>query len=49
VRGLCARCRGDQTFGQRTDPLVEQYRNELLAVLKEAARLADDLTAASGR
>jgi hypothetical protein len=50
VRGLCARCRGDRQFCQRTDALVERYRKDLAAALEEAAKLAAELTAsAAGR
>jgi hypothetical protein len=45
VRGLCERCRGDRVFRQRTDALVEQFRKELPAVLKEAAKLGEELAA----
>jgi len=44
VRGLCARCRGDRQFGQRTDALAEQFRKELPAVLREAAKLGEEMT-----
>jgi hypothetical protein len=46
VRSLCVRCRGDRQFKARTDALVEQYRNELPAVLAEAKKLSEDLVAA---
>jgi hypothetical protein len=50
VRGLCPRCRGDRVFRQRTDALVEQFRKDLPAVLKEADKLSAELTASvSGR
>jgi hypothetical protein len=45
VRGLCARCRGDRQFQQRTDALVERFRKDLPAVLKEGDKLSDELTA----
>jgi hypothetical protein len=45
VRGLCPRCRGDRVFRQRTDALVEQYREDLPVVLKEAAKLEEELAA----
>lgn len=45
VRGLSARCRGDQQFRQRTDALAEQFRKDLPAVLGEANKLAEQLTA----
>jgi hypothetical protein len=45
VRDLCPRCRGDRTFNTRTDALVDQYRKELPAVLKEADKLSEDLAA----
>ena len=47
VRGLCARCRGDRQFGQRTDALAEQFRKELPAVLREADKLSEELTASA--
>ena len=46
VRGLCPRCRGDRVFRQRTDARVEQFRKDLPAVLRDANKLADELTAA---
>jgi hypothetical protein len=50
VRGLCPRCRGDRVFRQRTDDLVERFRKDLPAVLKEADKLSAELTASvSGR
>jgi hypothetical protein len=50
VRGLCARCRGDRVFQQRTDALVERYQKDLPAVLKEANKLSEDLaTSVAGR
>jgi hypothetical protein len=49
VRGLCARCRGDRVFRQRTDTLIEQYRKDLPAVLKEADALSAELTASMSR
>jgi len=45
IRGLSARCRGDRVFTRRTDALAEQYRKDLPALLKEAAKLGEDLTA----
>jgi hypothetical protein len=45
VRGLSERCRGDRQFKQRTDALVEQYRKDLPAVLNEANKLAEEITA----
>jgi hypothetical protein len=45
IRGLSERCRGDRVFNARTDALVERFRKELPAVLKEADKLADELTA----
>jgi hypothetical protein len=37
-------------FRQRTDALVEQYREDLPAILKEAAKLGEELTtSAAGR
>jgi hypothetical protein len=45
VRGLCPRCRGDR----RTDALVEQFRKELPAVLREAGKLGEELTASATR
>jgi len=44
IRGLSARCRGDRQFRQRTDALIEQYRKDLPAVLKEAGKLGAELT-----
>jgi hypothetical protein len=38
--------RGDRAFRQRTGALVEQFRKELPAVLKEAAKLEEKPTAA---
>jgi len=50
VRGLCPRCRGDRVFRERTDALVERFRKDLPAVLKEAHKLSAELTASvSGR
>jgi HEAT repeat protein len=50
IRGLCARCRGDRAFRQRTDALVERFRKDLPAVVSEAAKLSAELTASvSGR
>jgi hypothetical protein len=46
VRGLCPRCRGDRVFRQRTDALVERFRKDLPVVLRDANKLADELTAA---
>lgn len=46
IRGACVRCRGDRQFKQRTDALVEQFRKDLPAVLKEAAKLEAELVAA---
>jgi hypothetical protein len=46
VRGLCARCRGDRTFRQRTDALIERFRKDLPALLSEANKLDEELTAA---
>jgi hypothetical protein len=46
VRGLCPRCRGDRVFTKRTDALIEQFRKDLPAVLKEANKLGEELTAA---
>jgi hypothetical protein len=45
IRGLCPRCRGDRVFRQRTDALVEKFRKDLPAVLKEADKLSAELTA----
>jgi hypothetical protein len=45
IRGLSARCRGDRVFRQRTDALMEQFRKDLPALLKEADKLSDELTA----
>jgi len=44
IRGLSERCGGDQRFRQRTDALVEQFRKELPAVLREAAKLGEEMT-----
>jgi hypothetical protein len=50
VRGLCERCRGDRTFRQRTDALIEPFRKELPAVPREAGKLGEELAAsATGR
>jgi hypothetical protein len=50
VRGLCERCRGDRTFRQRTDALIEQFRKDLPTVLREAKKLGEELAAsATGR
>jgi hypothetical protein len=50
VRGLCARCRGDRVFRQRTEALIERFRKDLPAVLSEANKLGEELTASvSGR
>jgi hypothetical protein len=50
IRGLCARCRGDRAFRQRTDELMAKFRKDLPAVLAESRKLADELVAsASGR
>jgi hypothetical protein len=50
IRGLCPRCRGDRVFRQRTDALVERFRKDLPALLKEADKLSAELTASvSGR
>ncbi len=45
VRGLCPSYRGDRHFRQRIDALMEQFRRELPAVLKEADKFAAELTA----
>jgi hypothetical protein len=50
VRGLCARCRGDRVFTARTDALIEQFRKDLPAALREARKLGEELAAsAAGR
>ena len=49
VRGLSERCRSDRVFRQRTDTLTEQFRKDLPTVLKEAAKLSDELVAAVAR
>jgi hypothetical protein len=50
IRGLCERCRGDRTFRQRTDALIEQFRKDLPTVLREAKKLGEELAAsATGR
>ena len=49
IRGMCARCRGDRQFTQRTDALIEQFRKELPAVLREANKLGEELTTAVRR
>jgi hypothetical protein len=43
VRGLCVRRRGDRQFKARTDALVERFRKELPAVLREAKKLGEEL------
>jgi hypothetical protein len=45
IRGLCERCRGDRYFRQRTDALLEKFKKDLPAVLQEAAKLGEELTA----
>jgi hypothetical protein len=45
VRGLCERCCGDRQFTKRTDALLERFRKELPAVLKEANKLGEELKA----
>jgi hypothetical protein len=45
VRGLCRRCRSDRRFTRRTDALIEQFRKDLSAVLKEADKLSAELVA----
>jgi hypothetical protein len=45
IRGLCPRCRGDRQFNQHTNALTEQFRRDLPAVLREANKLAEELTA----
>ena len=45
IRGLSARCRGDRVFRARTDGLVEEFRKDLPAVLKETRKLSDELMA----
>ena len=47
IRGICARCRGDRTFQARTEALADRFRAELPAIVTEAAKLADELTAAA--
>jgi hypothetical protein len=46
IRGICLRCRGDRQFTKRTDALIDQFRKDLPAVLRDANKLADELTAA---
>jgi hypothetical protein len=43
LRGLCDRCRSDDAFTQRTDELTLRFKDDLGAVLSEAARLSRDL------
>jgi hypothetical protein len=45
VRSLRARCRIDRRFSRRTKALVEQFREDLPALLKEADKLSAELTA----
>jgi len=49
IRGLSARCRTDRQFRQRTDALVEQFRKDLPAILIEANKLGEELTASAGK
>jgi hypothetical protein len=46
IRGLCERCRGDRQFRQRTDELTTKFKSDLPAILAEATKLGDELTAA---
>jgi len=45
VRGICAQCRGDRQFRERTDALVSRFRKELPAILCEARQLEAELLA----
>jgi hypothetical protein len=45
VRGLCPRCRGDRVFTKRTDALTARFKDDLAAVLREAAKLSDEIIA----
>jgi hypothetical protein len=46
IRRACARCRGDRRFKKRTHELLFEFRKDLRAVLKEAAKLEAKLVAA---
>jgi hypothetical protein len=46
IRGLCERCRGDRQCRQRTDALIARLREELPALLRDADRLAEEMTTA---
>ena len=43
------RCMAPRQFTQRTDALIEQFRKELPAVLREANKLGEELTTAVRR
>jgi hypothetical protein len=45
VRGLCPCCRGDRVFTKRTDALTARFKDDLAAVLREAAKLSDEIIA----
>jgi hypothetical protein len=47
IRGICARCRGDRAFQARTEALAAKFKAELPAIMTEAAKLADGLTASA--
>ena len=49
IRGLSSRCRGDRQFTKHTDALIAQFAKDLPAALKEANKLAEELTAAVAR
>jgi hypothetical protein len=47
VRRLSVRCRSDRQFRERTDELTAKFNAELPAITIEAAKLADELSAAA--
>lgn len=49
VRNLCARCRGDRQFRQRTEMLIVQFGKDLPAVMQDARKLEAELMASVAR
>ena len=44
-RGICARCGADHEFMRRTDELTFKFQHQLADILKDAAALAEWMTA----